>query len=116
MFVKVSKNKENFEDKRLKKAPSYEVDDVFKGREFGKELTNNTESTSDSVVDDKTNYSTEEMIYESSVPHMTSKTHKLSDHNNDSSRVKFIKISESKQTLMINKRIINNSIKDKYAD
>ena len=93
MFVKVSKNKENFEDKKLKKAPSIEDHDVFKGREFGKELTNKTDSTSEWVGDDKISYSTEEMIYESNVPHWSSKTHRLSDYNKDSSRVRFIKVS-----------------------
>lgn len=92
MFVKASKNKENFEEKRLRKAPVYEDNDVFKEREFGKELTNKNDSTHELVSDDKIWYSTEEMIYEPNVPHLSSKTHRLSDYNKDSSRVKFIKV------------------------
>ena len=88
MFVNASKNKENCEEKRLKKAPSLEEEDVFKGREFGKELTNKADSTTDGGDDEKNTISTEEATYEINVPQFSNKSHKSSENYIDSSFLK----------------------------
>lgn len=80
MLVNNRVNKENFEDKSLKKGSSYEEDDIFKGREFGTELTNNTDASSDTATDEKSPCLSGEVIYESNIPHATYKTHRMSDH------------------------------------
>ena len=88
MFANASKNKENFEEKRLKKAPSLEEEDVFKGREFGKELTNNGDSAVDGWNDEKASISTEDGTFETNVPQFSYKNHKLNEIYADSSLVK----------------------------
>lgn len=80
MLVNTSLNKENCEEKLYKKGSSCETDDVFKGREFGTELTNNTDASSDTATDEKSPTLNQEVTYESNVPHTTPKIHKMSDH------------------------------------
>ena len=73
-------NKENQKATGLKKGSSYNEEDVFKGREFGTELTNNTDTSSDCAADEKSPCITQEVAYESNLPKTSPKTHKLSDH------------------------------------
>lgn len=65
-------NKEN----GLKKGGSYKEEDVFKGREFGTELTN-TDASSD-CTDEKSPVA--EVVLESNVPKASYKTNTMSDH------------------------------------
>lgn len=88
MFVNASKNKENYEERRLKKAASIEEDNVFKGREFGKELTNKADSTTDEESNDKASIHTDESAYESQIPHFSCKSYKLGENGTEIPLVK----------------------------
>jgi hypothetical protein len=47
MIVNTSLNKENIVEAKIKKGSSVDEAAVVKGREFGTELTNNTDASSD---------------------------------------------------------------------
>lgn len=80
MLVNTRINKENCEDITYKKGVTCESADVFRGREFGTELTNNTDASSDAATDEKSPTVNQDVTYESKVPHEFVKTHKMSDH------------------------------------
>lgn len=80
MLVNTRINKENCEDKTYRKEYHCESADVFKGREFGTELTNNTDASSDATIDEKSPTLNQDVTYESNIPHEFVKTKKLSDH------------------------------------
>ena len=80
MLANIRVNKENYEEKVLKTDPNYDEAKYFRGREFGTEITNNTEASSDNAVDEKISPSVEQDEYEQNVPRMTNKTKKMSDH------------------------------------
>ena len=80
MLVNTRLNKENITETKFKKGSSVDEAAVAKGREFGTELTNNTDASSDCATDEKSPSQNEEVILESNVPKITSKTSKMSDH------------------------------------
>ena len=116
MFVNASKNKENYEEKRLKKASSLEEEDVFKGREFGKELTNKADSTTDEENNEKGSIFTNESAYESNIPQFSGKTHKMSENGTEIPliKTKSLKVNEYFENMMVLMKIneIMNSNKN----
>lgn len=80
MLVNTRLNKENITEPKIKKGSSVDEVATVKGREFGTELTNNTDASSDCATDEKSPLHSEEVILESNVPKVTNKTSKMSDH------------------------------------
>jgi hypothetical protein len=80
MLVNTRVNKENIKEKLVKKGSTPDETANLKTREFGTELTNNTDASSDCGTDEKTPFSAEVILYESNVPKATILTKKMSDH------------------------------------
>ena len=80
MLVKDRVNKENYAEKPLKKGYSCDEGNALKCREFGTDMTNNTDASSDCATDEKSPCLVEEVHYESNIPRATYKTNKMSDH------------------------------------
>jgi hypothetical protein len=80
MLMKSKTNKENSNQITFKKGPSLDGKEVLKGREFGTELTNATEYSSECETDERSPDLCKESSYESNIPKKSPKTHKLSDH------------------------------------
>lgn len=78
-------NKENCAHVAIRKAASLEETGAFKGREFGTELTNNTDATSECETDERSPGLSKEVSYESNVPKTSPKTQRLKDHNKKTS-------------------------------
>ena len=77
--MKTKTNKENCDQVTIKKGATLDGDLSQKGREFGTEITNNTEASSECEVDEKSPCYVKDSAYESNVPKKSPKTHKLSD-------------------------------------
>lgn len=76
MQVKTRTNKEN--NVRISIGKGATLDgDAAKGREFGTELTNNAEASSE--IDEKSPCVVKTSLYESNVPKKSPKTHRLTD-------------------------------------
>lgn len=79
MQVKTKTNKENNVYVTIKKGATLDGDQATKLREFGKEITNNTEASSELEVDEKSPCVVKDNSSESNVPKKSPKTHKLTD-------------------------------------
>lgn len=85
MLMKNRVNKENCSLVSIRKAASVEESSVFKGREFGTELTNNTDAISECETDERSPGLSKEVSYESNIPKTSPKTQRLNDHNKKTS-------------------------------
>ena len=85
MFTSDSKIRRILRNKIIKKGPSLEEEVVFKGREFGKEITNNSKSAADGWNDEKARISIKDGTFETNVHQFSYKNHKLNEIYADSS-------------------------------